>query len=113
MGSTVVHDEKGIRKTYNLDKTTRKEGFWHNVYIPYLSEYFGYLFSTVGYVIEGCIIVAKKSKKEEIVEETKVTDHVLVPKHEILSDEDKKQVLDAVQRNRRTISISCSASTRL
>jgi DNA-directed RNA polymerase subunit H len=37
--------------------------------------------------------VAKKIKKEEIVEETKVTDHVLVPKHEILSDEDKKRLL--------------------
>ncbi|MGI0092390.1 MAG: DNA-directed RNA polymerase subunit H [Nitrososphaerales archaeon] len=38
--------------------------------------------------------MAKKSKKDEIVEqETKVTDHVLVPKHEILTDEQKKQVL--------------------
>jgi DNA-directed RNA polymerase subunit H len=37
--------------------------------------------------------VAKKSKKEDTVEETKVTDHVLVPKHEILSEEDKKQLL--------------------
>ena len=37
--------------------------------------------------------MAKKMKKEEIVEETKVTDYVLVPKHEILSDEDKKRLL--------------------
>jgi DNA-directed RNA polymerase subunit H len=37
--------------------------------------------------------VAKKSKKEEIVEEVKVTDHVLVPKHEIVSEDEKKQIL--------------------
>ncbi len=37
--------------------------------------------------------MAKKSKKEDIVDETKVTDHSLVPKHEILSDEDKKAIL--------------------
>jgi DNA-directed RNA polymerase subunit H len=37
--------------------------------------------------------VAKKSKKEDVVEEVKVTDHVLVPKHEILSEEDKKLIL--------------------
>jgi DNA-directed RNA polymerase subunit H len=37
--------------------------------------------------------VAKKTKKEDIVEETKVTDHVLVPKHEIMSQEEKKQVV--------------------
>jgi len=43
--------------------------------------------------MEGCIIVVTKSMKEEIVEETKVTEHVLVPKHTILSDEDKKQIL--------------------
>ena len=42
--------------------------------------------------------MAKKSKKEEIVEETKVTDHVLVPKHEILSEEDKKRALNGIQR---------------
>ena len=37
--------------------------------------------------------MAKKTKKEDIVEETKVTDHALVPKHEIMSEEDKKLVL--------------------
>jgi DNA-directed RNA polymerase subunit H (RpoH/RPB5) len=37
--------------------------------------------------------VVKKTKKEEVVEEVKVTDHVLVPKHEIVSEEEKKQVL--------------------
>jgi DNA-directed RNA polymerase subunit H len=37
--------------------------------------------------------VAKKTRKDEVVEETKVTDHVLVPKHEILSEEEKKQIL--------------------
>lgn len=37
--------------------------------------------------------MVKKSKKDEIIEDTKVTDHVLVPKHSILSDEEKKQVL--------------------
>ena len=37
--------------------------------------------------------MAKRTKKDEFVEESKVTDHVLVPKHEILSEEDKKQVL--------------------
>ena len=34
--------------------------------------------------------MAKKTKKEDIVEETKVTDHVLVPKHEIIGEEEKK-----------------------
>jgi DNA-directed RNA polymerase subunit H len=37
--------------------------------------------------------VAKKTKKEDIIEESKVTDHKFVPKHEILSGEDKKQIL--------------------
>jgi len=38
--------------------------------------------------------VAKKNKKDEVFEsEVKVTDHVLVPKHEILSDEEKKEIL--------------------
>jgi len=37
--------------------------------------------------------VAKKTRKDETVEETKVTDHVLVPKHEILSEEDKRRIL--------------------
>lgn len=37
--------------------------------------------------------MAKRTKKDEFVEESKVTDHVLVPKHEILSEEDKKEVL--------------------
>jgi DNA-directed RNA polymerase subunit H len=37
--------------------------------------------------------VAKKNKKDELVEEVKVTDHVLVPKHEILSADQKKDVL--------------------
>jgi DNA-directed RNA polymerase subunit H len=37
--------------------------------------------------------VAKKNKKDEVIEEVKVTDHVLVPKHEILSEEAKKEVL--------------------
>ena len=54
-----------------------------------------YLLSTVGYVIEKSrrFVLVKKSKKDEVVEEVKVTDHVLVPKHEILSAEDKKEVL--------------------
>ena len=51
------------------------------------------MFSTVGYVIEGCFAVAKKTKKEDIVEETKVMDHILVPKHEIMNEEEKKEVL--------------------
>jgi DNA-directed RNA polymerase subunit H len=38
--------------------------------------------------------VAKKNKKDEVFEgEVKVTDHVLVPKHEILSEEEKKDTL--------------------
>ncbi len=37
--------------------------------------------------------MAKKSKKEDIVEEAKVTDHSLVPKHEILPEEEKKKIL--------------------
>ncbi|MDG6997387.1 MAG: DNA-directed RNA polymerase subunit H [Nitrososphaerota archaeon] len=37
--------------------------------------------------------MVKRTKKDEFVEESKVTDHVLVPKHEILSEEDKKEVL--------------------
>jgi DNA-directed RNA polymerase subunit H len=37
--------------------------------------------------------VAKKNKKDEVLEEVKVTDHVLVPKHEILSDVEKKEIL--------------------
>ena len=38
--------------------------------------------------------MAKKNKKDEVFEsEVKVTDHVLVPKHEILSDEEKKEIL--------------------
>ncbi len=37
--------------------------------------------------------MAKKSKKEDIIEEIKVTDHALVPKHEILSADDKKTIL--------------------
>jgi DNA-directed RNA polymerase subunit H len=38
--------------------------------------------------------VVKKNKKDEILEgEVKVTDHVLVPKHEILSEEEKKEIL--------------------
>ncbi len=37
--------------------------------------------------------MAKKTRKDETVEETKVTDHVLVPKHEILSEEDKRRIL--------------------
>jgi DNA-directed RNA polymerase subunit H len=38
-------------------------------------------------------VVAKRTKKDDTIEETKVTDHVLVPKHEILSDEEKKSIL--------------------
>ncbi len=38
-------------------------------------------------------IVAKKTKKEEVLEEPKVTDHFLVPKHEILSADEKQQIL--------------------
>jgi DNA-directed RNA polymerase subunit H len=37
--------------------------------------------------------VAKKTKKEDIIEETKVTDHKLVPTHEVVSEEEKKQIL--------------------
>ena len=37
--------------------------------------------------------MAKRTKREDIVEETKVTDHVLVPKHEIIGEDEKKQVL--------------------
>ena len=37
--------------------------------------------------------MAKKTKKEDIIEESKVTDHKLVPKHEILPGEEKKQIL--------------------
>jgi DNA-directed RNA polymerase subunit H len=38
--------------------------------------------------------VAKKNKKDDVTEsEVKVTDHVLVPKHEILSEEEKKEIL--------------------
>jgi len=38
--------------------------------------------------------VAKKNKKDEILEgEVKVTDHVLVPKHEILTEAQKKEIL--------------------
>ena len=37
--------------------------------------------------------MVKKTKKEEIIEEPKVTDHKLVPKHEILGEPEKKQIL--------------------
>ena len=37
--------------------------------------------------------MAKKSKKDEVEEEVKVTDHVLVPNHVIVSEEEKKAVL--------------------
>jgi DNA-directed RNA polymerase subunit H len=41
--------------------------------------------------------VAKKTKKVDIIDEkekeSKVTDHKLVPKHEILPEEEKKQIL--------------------
>ncbi len=37
--------------------------------------------------------MAKKSKKEEVFEESKVTDHIWVPKHEILTEEQKKELL--------------------
>ena len=37
--------------------------------------------------------MAKKTKKEDIIEETKVTDHRLVPKHEIVPEEEKRQIL--------------------
>ena len=69
----------------------------HNAYIPILDRILVYLLSTVGYVIEKSrrIVLVKKSKKDELVEEVKVTDHVLVPKHEILSPEDKKEVLSS------------------
>jgi len=67
----------------------------HNAYIPIFVRILVYLLSTVGYVIEKSrrFVLAKKSKKDEVEEEVKVTDHVLVPKHEILSPEDKKEVL--------------------
>ena len=38
--------------------------------------------------------MAKKTKKVDILEEPKVTDHFQVPKHEILSVEEKDQVLN-------------------
>ncbi|MGI0079774.1 MAG: DNA-directed RNA polymerase subunit H [Nitrososphaerales archaeon] len=38
-------------------------------------------------------MVAKKSKREEIIEEVHVTDHKLVPKHEILAEQEKKNIL--------------------
>lgn len=37
--------------------------------------------------------MAKKTKREDLIEEPKVTDHKLVPKHEILGEEQKKQIL--------------------
>lgn len=37
--------------------------------------------------------MAKKTKKEDLIEETKVTDHKFVPKHEILPAEEKKSIL--------------------
>ncbi len=39
------------------------------------------------------LIVAKKVKKEDIIEEPKVTDHTLVPTHAILNAEEKKLIL--------------------
>jgi DNA-directed RNA polymerase subunit H len=38
-------------------------------------------------------IVAKRIREKETVEVSKVTDHALVPKHEILSPESKKHLL--------------------
>ena len=43
--------------------------------------------------------MAKKTKKEDIIEETKVTDHKLVPKHEIVSEEVKKEILAKFNAN--------------
>lgn len=43
--------------------------------------------------------MAKKTKKEDIIEETKVTDHKLVPKHEVLGEEEKKQILAKFNAN--------------
>lgn len=37
--------------------------------------------------------MAKKTKKVDIIEEAKVTDHKLVPKHEILQEDEKKEIL--------------------
>lgn len=37
--------------------------------------------------------MVKRNKKDENIEDTKVTDHALVPKHEILSSEEKKEIL--------------------
>ncbi|MDG7000315.1 MAG: DNA-directed RNA polymerase subunit H [Nitrososphaerota archaeon] len=37
--------------------------------------------------------MVKRNKKDENIEEPKVTDHVLVPTHEILSAEEKKEIL--------------------
>jgi DNA-directed RNA polymerase subunit H len=37
--------------------------------------------------------VAKKTKKDEVFEETRVMDHELVPKHDVLSDDEKKDIL--------------------
>ena len=37
--------------------------------------------------------MAKKSKKEEVFEDARVTEHVLVPKHEILTEDQKKELL--------------------
>ena|SRR5579864_1436582 len=55
-------------------------------------QYSRYSHSTVGYFLEG-VRVVKKSKREEIIDEPKVTDHKLVPKHEILPEEEKKRIL--------------------
>jgi DNA-directed RNA polymerase subunit H len=37
--------------------------------------------------------LVKKAKKEDLIEETKVTDHKFVPKHEILLEDEKKTIL--------------------
>jgi DNA-directed RNA polymerase subunit H len=44
-------------------------------------------------MLSKVVIVAKRNKDKETIEESKVTDHSLVPKHEILSTEEKKQLL--------------------
>lgn len=44
--------------------------------------------------------MVKKSKKEDIIEaERKVTDHRLVPKHEILGEEEKKAIIAKFNSN--------------
>jgi DNA-directed RNA polymerase subunit H len=44
-------------------------------------------------MLSKVVILAKRIREKETIEESKVTDHSLVPKHEILSAESKKLLL--------------------